>query len=477
MNAHSRDFRPEAPNNVQAEQALLGAIFINNDAFQAVSAFLKPEHFYEPLHRRLYETISSMIEQGKQVTPVMIRPFIPVEEKVGGITLWEYVVELASGAVTIINARDYGLSIVNEAEFRKLVEIGEEILAEAFNHQPDRSAAFVASEGEAKLAELRVESPKEQGPGTAKAVAMRLKERALRNEKAPTIPLALEQIREVLGGDLEVGNLYGMLSSSGEGKTSLLMQIIHYAAVLGHPTLLLSYDQSPEQSIEQIVSQTTGIEGTRIRRQSLQEREWERYYTALTQIADLPIVVERCHRENITQIGSHARRFMKRYGKVGKPALIALDHVRKVTPRDPKAHEGRIASEINGSCKAYAGELGCVWLNLNQRNSFGMKRENPRPISADMFGGEQAKEDYDAILYLYRPDKYKEDQLRIAKDSKDKVRIEERFANWAGLAELGALKVRYGDPTQRRKIQFEPEFTRYVSLRDDGPPAFEGMGF
>lgn len=91
---------------------------------------------------------------------------------------------------------------------------------------------------------------------------------------------------------------------------------------------------------------------------------------------------------------------------------------------------------------------------------------NPWPISADLFGGEQAKEDYDSILYLYRPDKYKEDQLRIAKNDRDKTAVEDRFAGWEGLAEIGALKVRFGNPMTRRRLSFENEFTRYVSMRE-----------
>lgn len=474
MNAYQRDIRPEAPNNILAEQALLGAILVNNDAFHAVSAFLKPEHFYEPLHRIIFTNMVALVSQGKSVTPPLLLPFLPAEEKVGELTVAHYVAQLAGEAVTIINARDHGEAIVDAAECRQLVVIGEDIAAEAYNHAADRSAAMIAADGETRLAELRADSPKEEGPGTARAAAEKLKQRSMRNEATPSISFPLQQLFEVCGGDMEVGNLYGLLSSSGEGKTSLALQLIYHAAVKGNPVLFLSYDQSDTQCIDQMASQLTGLENARIKKRALMEREWVKYYDALDALAKLPIVIQKCSREGIGQLGNHARRFMKRYGKQGVP-LVVVDHVRKVTPRDPKAHEGRIASEINGACKAYAGELGCVWLNLNQRNSAGMKRDNPRPISSDMFGGEQAKEDYDAILYLYRPDKYKEDQIRTAKNSKEVEAITERFASWEGLAEIGALKVRFGDPTQRRRIQFEPEYTRYASLRDEGDPAFEGM--
>jgi replicative DNA helicase len=477
MNAHPGPFNIDLPNNVEAEQSLLGSIFVSNDAFHAVSAFLTSAHFFEPIHREIFDLIAKMIGAGKAATPITIKPFLPADRTIEGMSLMQYMAKLMSETVGAYHAKAHGLAIVEAYDRRQLVSIGQDMIDTAFQAGPEQSGVAIAGDFEGKLAELRAESPKEEGPGTAKAVAMRLKERSTKNEKIPSIPLPLEQIREVLGADLEVGNLYGLLSSSGEGKTSLALQIVHYAAMRGHPVLFLSYDQSPEQCIDQIAGQMTGIEGVRIKRRALTEKEWDRYYSALDMLSELPIVIQKCHREGIGQIGNHARRFAKRYARDGGVPLVLLDHVRKVAPRDPKAHEGRIASEVNGSCKAFAGELECVWLNLNQRNSAGMKRENPRPISSDMFGGEQAKEDYDAILYLYRPDKYKEDQVRIAKDSKEAARIDERFVGWEGKAEIGALKVRFGDPTQRRKLGFEKEFTRYASLREEAPPQLFEEGF
>lgn len=458
---------------IEAEQALLGAVFINNGAYDTVSSFLKVEHFVEETHGKIWAHIGALIDRGINANPVTLKPYLPTDQKIGDMTVFQYAAHLAVEAVTVVNAVDYAHTVFDMAQHRNLNSMLLDGIDLVNNPTPDKSAAQIAADIEEKLAVLRSESPKAEGPGTAKAAVARMMQRDKDNVQASIVTLPLPQIEDVLSGKLEAGNLYGLLSSSGEGKTSLVLQIADHAASNGFPTLILSYDQSAEQCIEQMASQRTGFDGTRIRQKKLTDKEYERYYQTLHEISRLPFEVKRCTREGVSQLGSYARQFAKKHA--GKVPLIILDHVRKVSPRDPKAHEGRIASEVNGFCKAMAGELGAVWLNLNQRNSAGMKRDNPRPISSDMFGGEQAKEDYDAILYLYRPDKYKEDQLRIAKDGKEKDAIEQRFDGWRDQAEIGALKVRFGDSTIRRRLKFEKECTRYLSMRQEGETAFEGF--
>lgn len=462
------------PSNIEAEQAILGAVFINNAAYDVVSTFLKADHFFEELHRELWKVIGQVIESGKNANPITIKPYIDADKRVTDeMTVFQYTLRLSAEAVTVVGASGLAQTIVDLAQHRELNSIFLDGNNQVNNPSPDRSAAQIAADIEERLAAIRAESPKAEGPGTAKAAVARIMEQDASGAIVPTIKMPLDQITEVLNGDLEAGNYYGLLSSSGEGKTSLLVQIVDYVAKSGHPALVISYDQSPEQIFQQMASQRTGIDGPRIRQKQITDKEKERYYTELLTISNLPIEVKRCTREGTAQLGGYVRQFRKRFPN-GYP-MIFLDHVRKVTPRDPKAHEGRIASEINGFCKAMAVEMNAVWLSLMQRNSAGMKRDNPRPISSDIFGGEQAKEDFDGILYLYRPDKYKEDQLRIAKNEKEKDEIERRFDGWADQAELGALKVRFGDSSVRRRLRFEKECTRYVSMRSQGEASFEGF--
>ncbi|KAB2867583.1 MAG: replicative DNA helicase, partial [Bauldia sp.] len=127
----------EAPNNIEAEQALLGAILVNNDAFYRVSDFLKPNHFYEPLHRRIYEVAAELIRMGKMANPVTIKTFLPATEKVGEITVAHYLARLAAEAVTVINAADYGRAIYDLATRRALITVGEDMVNIAYDAPVD----------------------------------------------------------------------------------------------------------------------------------------------------------------------------------------------------------------------------------------------------------------------------------------------------------------------------------------------------
>src|SRR5690606_38056753 len=127
----------EAPHNIEAEQALLGAILVNNDAFYRVSDFLKSTHFYEPLHKKIYEVAGDLIRMGKMANPVTLKTFLPANEKVGELTVAQYLARLAAEAVTIINAGDYGRAIYDLAIRRALITVGEDMVNVAYDAPVD----------------------------------------------------------------------------------------------------------------------------------------------------------------------------------------------------------------------------------------------------------------------------------------------------------------------------------------------------
>ncbi|MFC5385170.1 DnaB-like helicase N-terminal domain-containing protein [Aquamicrobium segne] len=480
MNAYSRDIRPEAPNNVLAEQALLAAILVNNDAFHRVADFLKTDHFYEPLHRKIFEVTSDMIRSGKAVNPVLIRSFLPVDAMVGDMTVPEYLARLAAEAVTIVNVVDYGRAIYDMAIRRAYITIGENMIGTAYNAPADMPAIQIGRDAEASIAEVFAEAPDDDSD-SADDIVDSMMEAFSSQRTRPSVPLPLPQLRDIIGGDMEAGMLLGMLSGSGEGKTSMALQIADHALSNGHPVMILSFDQSKEQILDQIISQRTGIENTRIRARTMMEKEMEQYLNALISVRGMPLRIKKCNGSYDTagHLVSYVKRsLMPLCRKTGKPGLVIVDHARKVCPRDPRAHEGRIAADINGVFKHFADENGLVWLNLMQRSASGAKRRNPRPIDSDIFGGEQGREDYDAVFYLYRAWKYWQNQISTADDARDEERINARFhrEKWTEeQAELGVLKWRFGSPNQKFRVRFEAEFTRYVSMRDEAAPAFEGF--
>src|SRR6201992_136038 len=143
-----------APHNIEAEQSLLGAVLVNNDAFYRVSDFLEAKHFFEPIHQTIFDTAGSLIRRGKVATPVTLKTFLPAEPDIGGMTVSQYLARLASEATTIINAQDYGRTVYDLALRRDLIRIGEDMVNVAFDAPVDFAPRAQIEDAERKLYEL-----------------------------------------------------------------------------------------------------------------------------------------------------------------------------------------------------------------------------------------------------------------------------------------------------------------------------------
>src|ERR1700733_3481489 len=142
-----------APHNIEAEQSLLGAILVNNDAFYRVSDFLEPKHFFEPIHQTIFETSGSLIRMGKVATPVTLKTFLPADIDIGGMTVSQYLARLAAEATTI-NAQDYGRTVYELSLRRDLIRIGEEMVNVAFDAPVDFAPRAQIEDAERRLYEL-----------------------------------------------------------------------------------------------------------------------------------------------------------------------------------------------------------------------------------------------------------------------------------------------------------------------------------
>jgi replicative DNA helicase len=162
-----------APHNIEAEQSLLGAILVNNDAFYRVSDFLEPKHFFEPIHQTIYETAGSLIRMGKVATPVTLKTFVPADTDIGGMTVGQYLARLAAEATTIINAQDYGRTVYELALRRDLIRIGEDMVNVAFDAPVDFAPRAQIEDAERRLYEL-AESGRYDGGFQGFAQAMKV---------------------------------------------------------------------------------------------------------------------------------------------------------------------------------------------------------------------------------------------------------------------------------------------------------------
>lgn len=477
MNAHSfhHNDRITEDDAFKASEKFFACVLADNNVM--ADCGLDAEDFAEELHKRIFREALKLFQSQQHINAVSLKPGVPKDIPGLQVTPAEYLHALQM----------MGLNPAVKYELEPSLQIIKGVALARGLAEDAKMATEIASEGhslltldeeiealEQRLRERRTRlSALKAGVSAADAYLASFNASAQR-DGVVGVPIAMPEIAKVLSEPVfEAGNLYGLLSSSGEGKTSLTMQIILHALKNGHPVLFLSYDQSAAQCVRQMIAQEKGIDLRQQRDPSkfMSPQEQETCVNFALWLKKQPVEIIRCQREGITQLVAYARRFIKKYAN-GKTALVVTDHVGKVKPRDPKLSPDRISGEVTVEAKACADETQSAWLMLNQRNSFGTRRDNPRPIAADLYGGEGARADYDAVMYLYRAEKYKAEREKIAASKSDWDKINSVFgSNVEGVAEIGSIKVRFGDPTITETLRFEARFTRYVSEK---PVAAQG---
>src|ERR1700674_2471418 len=222
-----------APHNIEAEQALLGAILVNNDAFYRVSDFLEPNPFSEPIHQTIYETAGSLIRMGKIATPVTLKTFLPAETDIGGMTVGQYLARLAAEATTIINAHDYGRTVYDLALRRDLIGIGEDMVNVAYAAPVDFAPRAQIEGAERRLYELAGAGRYDGGFkrfAQPMKVALDMAANAYqRDGRLSGVATALRDLDSKMGG-LQRSDLIIVAGRPGMGKTAFATNIAYNVA-------------------------------------------------------------------------------------------------------------------------------------------------------------------------------------------------------------------------------------------------------
>jgi len=462
-------------DGIEAAEVFLACILDDNDCMKDCG--LEEDDFLENVHRVAFRACDKHHKAGHVFSAVLIKPDLPkvftndAKSPLYAVSPSEYVNKLMlMGIRPDVKAKlEWSVHVLKSLSLSRVLaregEVAQQIAIEGHSLLTI-SDEIESLENRLKEARERLSALKSTtAPGSS---YLAMFQASARRDGVVGVPIAMPEIAKVLSEPVfEAGNLYGLLSSSGEGKSSLTMQLIYHALEQGHPVLFLSYDQSASQCVRQMIAQVHGID---IRQQRdpthmMSPTEQDTCVTFAMKINTQPLDIIRCQREGVSQLVAYARRFIKRHAN-GRTPFIVIDHIGKVKPRDPKLSADRISGEVTVELKALADETSSAVLILNQRNSFGTRRDNPRPIAADLYGGEGARADYDAVLYLYRAEKYKAEREKIAATDSDWKKINKVFTgDVEGIAEIGSIKVRFGDPTITETLKFEARYTRYVSER------------
>ena len=471
-----------APHNIEAEQSLLGAILVNNDAFYRVSDFLEPKHYFEPIHQTIYETAGSLIRMGKVATPVTLKTFVPAETDIGGMTVGQYLARLAAEATTIINALDYGRTIYELALRRDLIRIGEDMVNVAFDAPVDFAPRAQIEDAERRLYELAESGRYDggfQGFAQAMKVALDMAANAYqRDGKLSGTATGLRDLDAKMGG-LQRSDLIIVAGRPGMGKTALATNIAYNVAkayesqvqadgtmkaVNGGVVGFFSCEMSAEQLATRILAEQTGISSSLIRRGGITQNEFDKIRDYTIELQHLPLYVDETGGLSISQLTARARRLKRQKGL----DLIVVDYIQLLQGSGKRGNDNRVqeVTEITTSLKALAKELNIPVIALSQLSRQVESRDDKHPQLSDLRESGSIEQDADVVMFVYREEYYLQ--------NKEPKPGTEEHAKWLlemdnahGRAEVIIAKQRHG-PTGTVPLQFEGQFTRFSNLADDG---------
>ena len=471
------------PHNVEAEQALLGAILVNNDAFDRVSDFLRPEHFSEELHRRIYEISEQLIRAGKLATVVTLKTFLG-DHDLGGVTIPQYLARLAADATTIINAEDYGRMVYDLAMRRNLINIGEEIVNTAYDSPVDASPRAQIEEADRRLYSIAEQGRYDGGFqrfSDALTHAIDMAARAYeRDGKLSGISTGMSDLDAKLGG-LQSSDLVILAGRPGMGKTALATNIAFniakayeyevkpdgsHAAKNGGIVGFFSLEMSSEQLATRIIAEQSGVASYKIRRGDIEDDEFHRISEAAREMQSIPFYIDQTGGISIAQLVARARRLKRQRGL----DVLVVDYLQLLSGSKSKG-DNRVQelTEITTGLKALAKELAVPVIALSQLSRQVENRDDKRPQLSDLRESGSIEQDADVVMFVYR------DEYYLA--NREPKPGSEEHAKWMadmhqahGKAEVIIGKQRHG-PTGTVTLSFEAELTRFGNfISEDSLP-------
>ncbi len=466
------------PHNLEAEQALLGAILANNEACDRVTSFLTPDHFHEGLHARIFDVASGLIRMGKIANPVTLKAFFEADQTLQEIGGTAYLARLAASATTIINAEEYGRTIYELAQRRKLISIGTDVVNDAYMHDVEDSTRAMIERAEQNLYSLA--EVDKYGKGfrrfaSALTDAIDMAASAYQRDGGLSgLSTGLRDLDEKMGG-LQASDLIILAGRPAMGKSGLASNIAYHVAksynaeyqpdgslkiLDGGVVALFSLEMSSEQLATRIIAEQSGISSDRIRRGKITDNEFQRLVEVSQQLQSLPLYIDATGGLTIAQLAARARRLKRQHGL----GLIVVDYLQLLAGSSRKAAEGRVqeVTEITVGLKALAKELNVPVMALSQLSRQVENRDDKRPQLADLRESGSIEQDADVVLFIYREEYYL-GRTEPRPNTPEHVEWQDKMNKVLGVAEVIIGKQRHG-PTGIVELQFEPSLIKFQNL-------------
>ena len=463
------------PDDIEVEQALLGAILVDNQAIERVASILKAEDFYDPLHQRIYDVMTSSADRGGMVlTPLTLHAAMKADPGLMEVGGHAYLAGLVQAAPAMPNVRDYARILHDLGVRRTLIRIGEDIVNTAYEAPHDKPPKAQIEEAEKALYQVSESSKYGAGPidfaeSLRRTVELAEKAQA-RGGRISGLITGFSDIDSLLGG-LQPSDLIIVAGRPGMGKTSLATNMAFHTARAyvqdmeagaevprGAPVLFFSLEMAAQQLSARILSEQTEIEMWKIRNGKFSEHEWEKFVLSMQDLSTLPLYIDDTGGISIAQIAARARR-MKREKNIG---CVMIDHIQLVAGSGRPENRVQEITEISKGLKVLAKDLDVPVIALSQLSRGVDARDDKRPVLSDLRESGSIEQDADVVMFVYREEYYLKSR-EPDPSTPDHAKWLEKCERAHRRAEVLVEKHRHG-ATNKIDLFFDDRFTRFSNL-------------
>ena len=481
---------PSLPQNIEAEAALLGALMLDNRLVEDVQLKLRADHFFEPLHGRIFDGILRLTDRNMVANPVTLKPLFEADEAMKEVGGPAYLAQLTGSGAAIIGARDFAAQIYDLALLRSLVAVGREMVEGALDTSEDVAPLEQIERAETELYKVAEQGGSESKVKTfaeASKLALETAEKALNSGgHLSGLTTGLNGLNAKIGG-LHKSDLIIVAGRPGMGKSALATNIGFAAAQrflrdqedgiepgksAGAPVALFSLEMSADQLATRILAEESGISAENLRMGKISQAEFRNLARAASELQSLPLYIDDTPGLTIAGLRARARR-LKRQKGIG---LIIVDYLQLLQGTGKAgANENRVQeiSEISRGLKQLAKELDLPVMALSQLSRAVEQREDKRPQLSDLRESGSIEQDADMVWFVYREDYYIAAKEPKRPSEGDDTKVWEAHQQWQsdiesvyGLAELIIGKQRHGS-TGKVRLRFEARITKFSDAADE----------
>ena len=466
LNQNNQNIK-ELPHNLEAEQALLGAILLNNDILFDINEIIDANHFFESIHVKIFDVINKITAKGQLATPITLKSYFEVEknlEDIGGST---YLARLANAAVSLEYAKNYAQIIYDLAVRRSLYDLGGKLSYNAIESEMDTNPSDLVEDAERDLYQIAEKGTNAHNVQTFKSSmeeAVELMKKAYeKDSNVVGIETNFRDLDQKLGG-LHNSDLLILAGRPSMGKTSLATNIAFNIAKRAHDNgdtesnvAFFSLEMSAEQLATRILSEQAKISSNDIRRGNLSESDLDNLVNVSKSILEIPLFIDDTPAINMATLASRARRIKRKHGL----GIIIIDYLQLLRPAKGLRNDGRVqeVSEITQGLKALAKEMNIPILALSQLSRQVEQRDDKKPQLSDLRESGSIEQDSDVVMFIFREEYYLE-KTAPAPGTADYIDWQQKMDEVHGQAELLISKQRHG-PTGNIRLSFESKFTRF----------------